>query len=305
MARARTPWDVFLLVLFSAVSAWSVIVSIYEPAIVGSHAVVYTDAAAALMSGGNPWDVGPPMVRFSGPPTMLVPFIPFVIVPESVVRVVWVAGMAALAVWVVRRLRLPAYWTVFPPITDAVVLGHVEVGILWLLVVGGPASGLAALVKPYTAAALLAERRWTALLVAAVLFLATIPLLPWGSFLGQAHLITGQLANQARGGVSVFGEPILVVVAVLCLGTLGPRRALWLSVPLLWPFAQFLYKVITVPQLSPVIAAFWAIPVPGFTLVGIVVDAAIRSVGRLRPLPRWLEVGVRPAAVYPPPESNS
>ena len=293
---ASRRWDLLLITVFSVVSAWSIVVSIYEPLIVGSHAVAYTDAAAAWLSGGNPWVVGPENVIFAGPPPMLVPFVPFIPLPGLLTRLIWVVGMALLAVWTIRRLGLPGYWIVFPPITEAIVLGHLEIGILALLVIGGPISGVALLIKPYAAAATLAERRWTAFGVAIGLFVLSLLILPWRAFIDQLPTITTTLATQATGGVSTFGSPVLMVVAVVALASLGVRRGLWLSVPLLWPSAQFLYKTASVPQLSPLIAVLWAIPVPGLTLVGVTVEAVIRQIAKSRPLPGWLAPGLVVAA---------
>ena len=296
-ALRQRPWDLLLIVVFSVVSAWSVIVAIYEPAIVGSHAIVYMDAATAWLTGGNPWTVGPEVVVFGGPPPMLVPFVPFIALPGLVTRLFWVVAMALLATWTIRRLRLPGYWIVFPPIFQAIVLGHPEIVILWLLVVGGPVSGIALLIKPYAAAATLAERRWSAFGVAIALFIVSLPVLPWASFVGQLPWIASTLRSQATGGVSTFGSPILMVVAGVALASLGLRRGLWLSVPVLWPSAQFLYKTASVPQISPLIAVFWAVPVPGLTLVGVLAEATLRQVAKSRPLPRWLLPGLVVAAI--------
>jgi hypothetical protein len=290
------PWDLLLLIVFSCVSAWSVVVGIYEPAIVGSHAIVYTQAASAWLVGGNPWSVGPSDVIFAGPPPMLVPFVPFVGLPGLLTRWLWVVGMAFLAMWTLKRLGLPRYWLVFPPIFQAVVLGHLEIGVLWLLVLGGPISGLAILVKPYAAAATLAERRWSAFALAFGLFIVSLAFLPWGSFIDQYGAIASRLEVQATGGVSSYGSPVLLVAAVVSLAALGVRRGLWLSVPLLWPNAQFLYKTATVPQLSPLIALFWAFPVPGVTLIGVLLEAGLRQSARFWTVPLWLQQGMTVAA---------
>jgi hypothetical protein len=59
-----------------------------------------------------------------------------------------------------------------------------------------------------------------------------------------------------------------------------------------------------VPVLTPVVASFWAIPVPGMALTGIVLQAVLERVDHRRPLPAWLRVGIQPlteigASIWP------
>jgi hypothetical protein len=179
---------------------------------------------------------------------MLLLFAPFTALPADLTRLIWVAAMFLVAVWVVRRLGLPGYWVAFPPLFQAIFLGHPEVLVIALLVVGGPLSGVAAVIKPYAAAPLLAERRWSAFLVAIAVVLITSPFLPWATFIADLPAITANLVRQNHGD-STFGSPILMVVAIVTLVSLGVRRGLWLSVPLLWPLAQPMYKTVTLPAL--------------------------------------------------------
>jgi hypothetical protein len=280
-----------LVVVFTwGAASWALIVLI-QPTGLGSHANIYASAAAAWLAGGDPWTVGPPAAVFAGPPPMLLPYLPFVSLPVDVTRLAWFFGDLVVAAWAIRRLGLPAYWLAFPPLFSAIILGHVEVLLLGLLVLRGPLSGLAALVKPYAALPLLAERRWSALAVAAAAAVATLLILPWGRFFAEAGSITATLARQNVGD-SVFGDPGLMIVAIVALASLGFRRALWLAVPLLWPYAQPLYKTMTIPMLAPVIALAWAIPIPGATLAGVVALAVLVNVARFRPLPAWLQLGI-------------
>jgi hypothetical protein len=73
-----------------------------------------------------------------------------------------------------------------------------------------------------------------------------------------------------------------------------------LSVPLLWPLAQPIYKTVTLPALSPFLAIAWSIPVPGFTLIGLVVEAIVLRLATRRPLPRWLIHGFEPVSIRGP-----
>lgn len=285
-------------------SAWSILVSVLEPGLVGSHGAIYTDAARAWLTGGNPWTVGPPAAVFAGPPSMLLPFAPFAplvsLAPfaREVVALTWVAIALAGTLLVLRRLGLPAYWLIFPPIFEGIVLGHPEILVLLLLTLRSPLSGLSILIKPYAAFPLVAERRWTALGLAAVAVAVTLPFLPWSLFVSELTTIAGTLARQ-NAGDSVFGQPILMVIGVIALVAIGWRRGLWLAVPVLWPSAQPIYKVASVPMLSPVIALFWALPIPGATLAGVVAQAVLAEIGRRRTLPKWLKDGLEPVAEPP------
>jgi hypothetical protein len=222
---------------------------------------------------------------------MLLPFVPFTALPLDVTRLVWVVGSAILAVLVIRRLRLPGWWIAFPPIAQVIHLGHPEVLLLALIVFGGPFGGLAPVVKPYFGPALLAERRWRAIALGLGVLAVTFPILPWGAFMSRLPEITATLARQSIGD-STFGQPIWMVVAVLVLASLGVRRGLWLAMPVLWPSAQPFYKVACVPAIAPILAVFWAVPIPGFSLVGLIVFAVADRYVAVRGGPDWLRSGV-------------
>lgn len=288
--RAR-PWNIVLPIAFAIGCAPSIIAMVLDFRSVGSHAVIYTDAAATWLAGGNPWSVGPPAAMFAGPPPMLLLFVPFTVLPLDVNRCMWVVGSLTMVLLTIRRLGLPGYWLGFPPFIQAIHLGHLEPLVLVALVVGGKLSGIVALVKPYAGLALVAERRWWAIAVACLVGLATGPILPWGLFLEELPTIGRRIVTQANGG-SVFPHPIGMLVGIASLGLLGVRRSLWLATPVLWPYAQSMYKVMTVPHLSPLMAAIWALPIPAATLPAVVAEALLLRVARHRTLPRWLSAGI-------------
>jgi hypothetical protein len=283
-------WRIVPPVVFALVSAEFALEAAVDHRSVGSHALLYTEAARAWIDGGDPWTVGRPL--FAGPPPMLVPFVPFVGLSPDLTRAVWVLGSLVLAILILRRLKLPGWWIGFPPIAQVIELGHPEVLLLALLVLGGPLAGLAPLVKPYFGPALLAERRWRAIALGLAALVVTIPILPWAQFVREFSTIEATAAAQSIGD-SVFGEPVLMLIAVVALASLGPRRALWLAMPLLWPGrGQPFYKVACLPAMSPLLAVFWAIPIPGFTLLGVVTLAAADRYVSARGAPTWLAVGI-------------
>jgi hypothetical protein len=289
------PWRLVLPVVFGVLILRHAIVSVLDPSSLGWHATFYTDAAAAWLAGQDPWRTGPPGIIFAGPPTMLLAFAPWVELPAGITRFIWVVGSAVLAVDVLRRLRLPMYFLAFPPLFEAISIGHPEVLVLWLVVATGRMSGLAAFIKPYAIFALIAERRLAALVVLAAAVVATIPILPWARFIAELTMIQQTLAIQANGD-SVFGMPLMVVGAV-ALASLGWRRALWLATPVLWPNAQFIYKLGSIPQLSPIIALCWALPIPGATLAGVVIEALLLELRPRLTFPGWLDAALAPFVV--------
>lgn len=297
--RRGNRWELALIIAFAIGSAQSLLYSIVEPAILGSHAIVYTDAARTWLAGGNPWQVGPPAVVFAGPPPMLLLFLPFVALPDLALRVIWVAGGALVAAWSLHRLGLPGYWIGFPPLFGAIVLGHPEVLLLALLVVARAIGGLSVIVKPYAAIPLLAECRWRALALAAVVLVVSAPFLPWLAFFRELPQITATLSRQAVGD-STYGHPLLMVLGLASLLALGVRRGAWLAVPVLWPYAQPIYKVMTIPVLSPVLAVIWALPVPGATLAGVIVEAVLVQLRSRGQLPNVLGGLLAPAAASGP-----
>lgn len=265
------------------------------PVTIGSHGWVYSLAANAWLTGGDPWRAGPPANLFGGPPPMLLPYAITAFASFDVARFGWLVVSAGTAVWALRRLRMPAYWLIFPPLFEVIVLGHPEVFLLAAMALRSPLAGLVMLMKPYAALPFAAERRWTAFVVAAVGGLITLPVLPWGIFVSEFGQIGATIARQSVGD-AVFGNVPLMVVAALALASLGLRRALWLAGPVLWPYAQPIYKTMTVPMLPPVIAIAWALPVPGATLIGVVAYALLLQRQAHGGLPAWLREGLVPAA---------
>jgi len=291
LSRSARPWGLILPAVFIVVSGWQSAGAMLEWKLIGSHALIYTEAARTWLAGGDPWSVGPPSVVFAGPPTMLLPFVPFALLAGEITRWAWVLGDLAVAIAVLKALKLPAWWLAFPPLVSAIELGHPEVLILGLLLVKGPIAGLAAVVKPYAVLPLVAERNWSGLAVAAITVVVTVPFLPWGMFMTNMPHITATLASQWVGD-SVYGQPVLMSLILVAAVPLGLRRFLWLATPVLWPYAQPIYKVPSLPMMSPLIALAWSIPIPGMTAVGLLGAASLCLVARRWALPPWLYRGL-------------
>jgi hypothetical protein len=214
-------------------------------------------AATTWLAGGDPWSTPWNGIRFAGPPTMLVPFVPFTVIGAEASR--WIIGPVgvAAAVVAIRRLDLPLWWLAWPPLFYAMIHGSFD-ALLPLLIIGG-AGPAAAFVKPY-AAVLLRPRE---LLVLGAMLAVSAPFLPWLSFLERV----GDIAITFRAkaiGLSVWENPLAIVAVLLAAWRVG-TDARWLIVPALWPLAQFHYGAMALPFVvtQPWLAVGMAVPLPG------------------------------------------
>ena len=241
---------------------------------------LYYEATAAWLSGGNPWVTrSAEGIVFAGPPTTLLLNLPLQPFGAEVARVFW--AVAGLLGWlcVMRRLRLAPWFLLFPPFLEGYLAGSPDSVLAGLAVLGGGA--LAAMSKPYSVPALMADRQWRALGVAAVAVVVTLPFLPWGLFLTQLGAVQEAFATQSRN-VSAAGNLPLMVAAALALVSLGPRLGLRLAVPALWPGAQLHYSMFSSKAAAASAFLALALSVPGFAAIGIVMYAIFVRVIRPR-----------------------
>ena len=59
----------------------------------------------------------------------------------------------------------------------------------------------------------------------------------------------------------------------------------------LWPAAQPIYKAVFLTAMSP-LAVFWAVPVPGMTVLGLVVVGGAEWCARSQGLTQWIPPAV-------------
>ena len=239
----------------------------------GWDAVGYTEAARAWLRGANPWTSQGYAIGYAAPPPSFLPYVPFAPFPDPVVSAAWIAIALACAVYCLRRLGLPAWWLLFPPVSLGIMTGSSALLVTALLVRAGViAEGMAVLVRVYAVVPLLLLGRWRSLLMAGGLLLLSLAL-PWSLFLEQRDRVSalfGQVSN-----LSAVAVPWLSPFAILGLVLLGRQRAAWLIVPALWPSTQLYYAVIALPVISaaPIVALAIAIPVPGLIVVGMLGQA--------------------------------
>jgi Glycosyltransferase family 87 len=109
---------------------------------------VYREAAQRIVSGGDPWAAQAGSLAFAGPPPSLLLYLPTAFMPLPAAVVLGTGLLLGAAVWAVRRLELPLWWILFPPVFESVVVGNPDVLVLALLLVRGRWAGLAAVGGP-------------------------------------------------------------------------------------------------------------------------------------------------------------
>ena len=201
----------------------------------GTDAMLYAASARAWLNGADPWQVTELGVRFAGPPPTLLLFAPFAYLAPVLTAVIWLVA-DVVAVWfVVRRLRIPWWWYLFPPILEAILPANPEPVVLACLVAApSMVQAVAPVLKIYALAPLVGERRIKALAVSLTIIGASAVVLPWGRFLGDLPLVSSTLVDQTMS-LSAWSLPWLLPFTVIGLLGLGLKRAGWLAVPALWP----------------------------------------------------------------------
>jgi hypothetical protein len=198
----------------------------WDLSFVGRDFWIYRNAAHALLSGGDPWAAffpwnGVPW-HFAAPPTAAQLFVPFALVAESIALPVFL-GLSVVAAWAaLRRLGLPAWWLLFPPMTEGLVAGNPQVLLFGLLVLGGSslaarrgpgrvraaglpiARAIAVGLKSYAIVPVVARREWRAVMTIGLGGAASIALAPnlWARYVADFGSISGRLVAESEGGLS-------------------------------------------------------------------------------------------------------
>lgn len=288
--RASLYWKAFRRV---ALPEWFLINSalLVGPHVVNNHgsifgldARIYVRAAANWLAGADPWAAFANIYgvktdfNFSGLPPTVAMYVPMTLVSEEVV--VWGSIMlnALAALWIIRHLRLPLWWLMFPPTVQGVVAGNPHIVLLALALSGWSiVAGIAPVVKVYFIVPLIAELRLRALLAAGIFVLLLMPWTwaLWSDYLSRAGTISARLMTEAYGGHSAWVYPVLLVIpTALALGLTfkrDRRAAGWLAVPGLWPASQWLYSACALPVMTPIAAALFAIDMRGVPPIAVIV----------------------------------
>ena len=256
--------------------AWFVVIDllwIAKPDALAIDARHYQRAASVWLAGGNPWSVTESGVPYAAGPHTLLFYAPTSVLPLAVSVTIWMLIGVAASVWLVRRLHLPWWYLLFPPLAHAMWNGNPQNLALALLVAGGPiAAALAVGLKLYAGLPLIG--RWRDLIVAGIVLVVTVPFLPWQLYLEQGLGVGSHLASAWNG--SAWRVPLLIPPTLLALWILRRRGAEWFVVPAVFPATQFYYVAMALPALvgRPLIAAALALPMILMTPLVVIVFAA-------------------------------
>jgi hypothetical protein len=250
-----------LLVAFGATGSLRLLRDVLYPHHIGIDGRIYTDASRVWLAGGDPWTTAYEFgIRYGAPPPSLLVTAPLTILPSVAAGLVVVVVSAVLAVAAIRSLGLPGWWILWAPILDGVLVGSLDIATMALLVLAaGRAAAFAPMLKVYAVLPMLGDRRWRQLALTGALFVATIPFLPWATFIADVPIVSATLSQQAMT-TSVWGNPLLWIGFAIGLASLGAHRAGYLAVPVLWPSTQPHYGAITLPvaMLSTILAVGFA-----------------------------------------------
>ena len=245
--------------------AWFVAIDLLwlaKPDVLAIDARHYQRAASAWLAGGDPWAVieGGAGNYAAGPHTLLF-YAPTSLLPLAVSVAIWMTLGLVASVWLVRRLQLPIWCVLFPPLTHAIWNGNPQTIALALLVLGNSwGAAVAVGLKLYTGLALITRPR--TLILVGISLAATLPLLPWQLYLADGLGIGDHLGTAWNG--SAWRFPILLLPTLLGLWILRRQGAEWYAVPAVWPATQFYYVGMALPAVvgRPILAAALALPVP-------------------------------------------
>jgi hypothetical protein len=244
---------------------------------------LYYRAAQAWLTGGDPWTVYTKSnewpsgccirFMFTGPPPTVMVFAPLTIIPEAIFVPTWMALTVAAAFYTLHRLKLPAWWILFPPLIQGVAVGNPQVVCLAVLLSGSDyLRALAVPLKAYAVFPLVGERRWRALaMLAAATVVAVVLAWPlWSQYIGHYATMQDWLVGTTYGGFSAMRDPTLFVVTFAAVGALALidfRAAGWLAVPALWPASQFFYSSYALPLRSTALAVLLCLGADKFDAV--------------------------------------
>jgi hypothetical protein len=251
---------------------------------IGMDIRIYYRGVQNWLSGGDPWAARAvahhSMFNYAGSPATTILLTPSALFSEDQFTALWLVLTALSALAIIRWLRLPLWWLLFPPTAEALYSGNPQLVVLMLLLAGAGRTGVVAdaisvALKVYAVIPLLGERRLRLIGLALVFTIATFVIAPslWIDYAGKFGTISTRLAQQSNNGYSAFYYPVLLVptaIAILLLWRRDPKAAAWLAVPALWPSTEFHYSTFAQPVMTPLLAVLLAVPVHFLTPIAII-----------------------------------
>jgi hypothetical protein len=245
---------------------------------------IYYRGVQSWLATGDPWTakvlVADQPMSYAGSPATTLLLAPSALISEDQFAILWLVLTVLSAVAIVRWLRLPFWWLLFPPTVEALYSGNPQLVILMLLLAGAGrfgavADSIAVALKVYPIVPLLGQRSVKRVALACGLTVGTFALAPglWIDYARQFGAISARLARESQGGYSAYYVPILLVPTVLALLLLvrrDPKAAAWLAVPALWPASELHYATFAQPVMTAMLAVMLAVPVRYMAPIAIV-----------------------------------
>jgi hypothetical protein len=260
----------------------------------GNDFRIYRNAALELTAGRDPFGAFAPWNgvdwHFAAPPVAAQAFVPFALVPEWLGLTIFAALSISVLCFALRRLGLPLWWLLFPPVVEGLMAMNPQILVVGLLVVGTSwTSAVAAWLKVYALIPMVARRQFRAVAILAVSMIVSVVVSPgaWSEYIARYGEISGRLMSESQGGISAtlfldprvlpFGEGLAIVgivaILVLLVAVRDVRSAGWLAVPLLWPAAEYHYATFALPIARRTSTWILAVPLVPTYLVGLMVLA--------------------------------
>lgn len=250
----------------------------------GSDTRIYVRAAANFIAGADPWDAAVGLFHFAGLPPTVQLFTPLTLLPENVTVAMGLAISAAAAIAIVRMLHLPAWWLLFPPLAQGVLVANPHLLLFALLLTGRPAAeAFASMLKIYAIVPVIGHFHWRGVTLTLAGLSISFVIAPslWFGYAGELQAISARLTYEAAGGFSAAIEPILMIpmaLLLIALSLIDRPAASWLAVPAMWPSSQFFNSTMAMPMARGWFAAMLAIPSRGVVPVAV----ALYIVARIR-----------------------
>jgi hypothetical protein len=249
--------------------------NLQHPSALFTDATLYWKATAHWLAGDDPWTFVYADLHFAAPPPALLLNLPLQPFGAGIATAFWPIADAIGAAGIVYRFKLTWWWVLFPPFIEGTLAGSPDIALAALVLVGGGWLTVAA--KPYAAPSVIAARRWRSIVAAAILILATSPLLPWAQFVSDWPVVSGTLVTLERG-LSAWGSPILLGSACIALLFIPRRIAGEMVTPALWPLTQLHYHAFSTwaASRSRILAIALSVPLAPAPVIGLVVYALLR-----------------------------
>jgi hypothetical protein len=274
--RLRILGEIALAAWFAAQTYWRFDGFIRGNTPLGQDIQIYYRGVQEWLQGHDPWaatvTVGSNAVfNYAGSPATTIVLAPSALFSESQFTALWLVISVMSALAILRWLKLPIWWLLFPPTAEALYSGNPQIVVLMLLLAGAGRAGwladsISVALKPYAIIPLLAERRFQGVCLAAALTVATFAVAPtlWIQYAQEFGEISARLKYQSGDGWSAFYFPMLLIptaLALLLLWRRDPKAAMWLAVPALWPASEFHYSTFALPVITPLLAIPLSVPI--------------------------------------------